>query len=293
MLTRQSTRRRLIFYVALLAISLLLLAVSNSAPVTELRSGVGFALSPIQGSLRQATRSVGSILSTFGEIDQLRKQNEQLNARVVELEAQNQQLQAMAAQNQQLTALLGIRSSLAYESVAAEVASQLSTEQERVITLDHGTESGIAVNDPVIAAGGALVGQVVDVGQNYSRVLLISDTRMFVAGLLESSRAVGDIQGQSERPLVMTNIPATDIVSIGESVVTAGIELDQGIRSPYPKGLLIGTIVDVHRAPDQLFQTALITPAAPLGQLEYVLVITNYQGGLPALSPEPSASPTQ
>jgi rod shape-determining protein MreC len=292
MLATPSARRHLITYVALLALSLLLLAISGSAPVSELRRGVGFALAPIQDSLRQATRSATSILSTFGEIDQLRQQNAALNAQVAELEARNQQLQAMAAQNQQLTELLQVRSSLAYDSVAAEVSSRRITAQERAIMLDRGTDAGIAVNDPVLAPGGSLVGQVVEVGTNYSRVLLISDSRMYVTGLLESSRAVGDIEGQSEQPLVMTNIPATEVVTPGETVVTAGIELDQGIRSPYPKGLLIGSVIEVHRAPDQQFQTALINPAVPLDQLEYVLVITNYQGGLPALSPEPSSSPS-
>ena len=128
---------------------------------------------------------------------------------------------------------------------------------------------------------------------NFSRVLLITDQRMKVVGLIESSRGVGTIEGQLERPLQMTGIPASDDVSIGEGVVTAGIELAEGIRSPYPKGLLIGTIRDVERAPDQLFQTALVSPAADLERIEYVLVITNYQGGLPPVgeSPAPSATP--
>ena len=216
MLASRSARRHLITYVALLATSLLLLAVSGSGPVTELRHGVGFALSPIQASLREATRNAGSLLSTFGEIDRLRQQNAALNAQVAELQARNQQLQAMAAQNQQLTQLLDVRSSLAYDSVAAEVASQRQTEQERSVTLDRGSDVGIAVDDPVLAAGGALVGQVVEVGTNYSRVLLISDSRMYVTGLLETSRAVGDIEGQSERPLLMSNIPATDVINLGK-----------------------------------------------------------------------------
>ena len=55
----------------------------------------------------------------------------------------------------------------------------------------------------------------------------------------------------------------------------------------------IGTIVNVDRSPDQLFQTALVQPAAPLDRLEYVLVITNYEGGLPDISPDPSLSPEE
>src|SRR5205085_2820896 len=154
--------------------------------------------------------------------------------------------------NQELSALLDVRSACAYQTVAAEVSSRRTTPQERVISLDHGTDAGIQVDDPVIAAGGVLVGQVVEVGADNSRVLLITDTRMNVAGMLEGSRAVVNVQGQAERPMEMTNIPAVDNVSLGEPVVTAGIQLDQGIRSPYPKGLLIGTVVDVQRSPDQL-----------------------------------------
>ena len=129
-------------------------------------------------------------------------------------------------------------------------------------------------------------------GPNFSRVLLVSDNRTNVAGLIETSRAIGDIHGNGERPLQMTNIPATDTVNLGETVVTAGIELETGIRSTYPKGLLIGTIVDVQRQPNQLFQTALVQPVAALDRLEYVLVIVDYAGGLPDLSPAPSGAPS-
>ena len=73
--------------------------------------------------------------------------------------------------------------------------------------------------------------------------------------------------------------------------MTAGIELSEGIRSPYPKGLLIGLIAGVSRSPDQLFQTALVTPVSDLDRLEYVLVITNYEGGLPGTEPTPTPSP--
>ena len=288
----RSARRQTAAYVLLLVVTLLLLAFSNSGPLLELRRGVGFALSPIQDTLRQATRTVTSVFSAIGEIDKLRQQNEELTRKVQEIEAENQRLQSLAVENQQLAALLETRSSLAYETVAAEVISRVSTGQERVISVDRGTDAGVRLDDPVVAGGGALVGRVVEVGSNFSRVLLLNDTRTDVAGLIETSRAIGLLEGQNERPLEMTGIRATDVVNRGETVVTAGIELQGGIRSTYPRGLLIGTIVDVRRQPDQLFQTALVQPVATLDRLEYVLVIVNYEGGLPDGSPGPSTAPT-
>jgi rod shape-determining protein MreC len=243
--------------------------------------------------MHQGARTVASLFSTVGEIDRLRQQNDQLTQRLNELEAANRGLENLRVQNQQLTDLLQVRSALDYETVAGEVISRRTTPQERVISIGSGSEAGITVDDPVVGAGGALVGQVVEVGRGFSRILLISDTNFFVAGLTEISRGIGDVNGQAERPLSMTRIPASDAVSVGESVVTAGIELAEGVRSPYPKGLLIGTIVDVQRSPDQLFQTALVQPAAPLERIEYVLVITNYEGGLPDLEPDPSDEPEE
>lgn len=284
-------RRQAALYVALLTITLLLLAFSASAPVTELRRGVGFAMSPIQNVLRDGGQTVSSFFATLGEIDRLRRENQQLTTQVDELATENRSLESLQAQNEQLTSVLQVRSSLDYESTAAEVISRRITGQERVISLDRGANFGIEVDDPVIGGGGALVGQVVEVGPNYSRVLLITDTRVKVVGLLESSRGVGTVQGRLERPLEMNGISATNTVGLGEAVVTAGIELSEDIRSPYPKGLLIGTIADVQRSPDQLFQTALVTPAANFETLEYVLVITDYAGGLPPLSPAPTITP--
>lgn len=294
MFKSRSARRQAILYVGLLTVTMLLIAFSGSAPLAELRRGVGFAMAPIQGAMRDVGRTVSSFFATLGEIDRLRQENQALTQRVNELATENRSLASLRAQNQQLTDLLEVRSSLDYESVAAEVISRRMTGQEHVISLDRGADVGIEEDDPVLGGGGALIGQVVEVGASYSRVLLITDTRMKVVGQMEISRGVGTIEGQLERPLQMTGIPADDDVAVGEAVLTAGIELSEGIRSPYPKGLLIGTVADVQRSPDQLFQTALVTPATELDRLEYVLVITDYEGGLPPIdepSPAPSGEP--
>ena len=66
-----------------------------------------------------------------------------------------------------------------------------------------------------------------------------------------------------------------------------GVTRGVGVRSPYPKGLLIGQVVDVRRDANSVVQTAYLRPAAPLDRLEYVLVITDYEGGLPPLEEQP------
>ncbi|HEY7600760.1 MAG TPA: rod shape-determining protein MreC [Candidatus Limnocylindrales bacterium] len=286
MLQTRAARRQAVAYALLVALSLLLLAFSASPPLQELRRGVAFAMAPLQGSLRDATRQVGSWFAALGEIERLRLENEDLARRVQELEAQLRQTETIRLQNEQFAALLEVRSALEYDTVAAEVVSRRTTGEERVITIGKGSEAGIRVDDVVIAGGAALVGKVVEVGPGYSHVWLLNDTRFRVVGLDEATRASGTVTGQLERPLAMINIPATEPLAVGETIVTAGIDLGQGIRSPFPRGLLIGRVVDVQSAPADVLQSALIEPAAQLDRLEYVLVIVNYND--PSGSPNPS-----
>jgi rod shape-determining protein MreC len=284
-------RRQMVAYVVLVAVSLLLLAFSRAEPLIELRRGVGFAVAPIQQTLGRGASQLGSVFSAIAELERLRQVNAELERRVQALEAESRLLETVRIENQRLSELLDIQSALAHETVAAEVISRHGTMSERVLTLDRGSDHGIDVDDAVLAGGGALVGQVLEVGRNFSRVMLLNDTRFVVVGLVEGSRATGEVWGQLERPLSMLHIPSTEEVVVGETVVTAGIDLGEGIRSPYPRGLLIGTIVDVARSPNEVVQSALVQPAVPLDRLEYVLVITDYEGGMPIESPEPTESP--
>jgi hypothetical protein len=128
--------------------------------------------------------------------------------------------------------------------------------------------------------------------------MLITDGGSTVIGQLSTSAATGEVVGQLGGVLIMNQIDSQVRLQLDEEVFTAGIELNGGVRSPYPKGLLIGQVVDVRRDANDVVQTAYLLPAADLDRLEYVLVVTDYEGGLPPVgeiptecTPSASASP--
>ncbi len=184
-----------------------------------------------------------------------------------------------------------MQSTLQHQTVAATVVGRGITSTERVMTIDRGTQAGLAVGDSVLGQGGALVGQIYDIGPDYSRVLLLSDSRLTVTGMTQSTRATGEVVGQLGSTLAMVDISATATVVPDDLVVTAGIDLGNGFRSPFPKGLLIGRIVDLHTDPNAVVQSAVVDPAADLDALEFVLVITDYDASLPGASPAPAPPP--
>ena len=280
LLANRVTRRKLTAYASFLVASVMLMAVSSNALVQDLQNGVAFAFRPMQVAVEGAARDVQSIGAALYDIDHLRRDNDALRAENDRLRVENQAAVEARRENDLLTGLLQLQQGLDFQTQAATVIARETYESRRVVVIDRGSDDGIRVGHVVIAAGGALVGRVIDVGPSFARVLLISDSTSTVIGQLISSTATGKVVGQPGGALVMQDVDSTVTVPIGEEVFTAGIELSGGLRSPYPKGLLVGQVVDVARDPNEVVQTVYLQPAAPLDRLEFVLVITDYQGGL-------------
>lgn len=281
LLATRSARRKVIAYALLVAISLGLMAVSSTPVALELQRGVAFAFRPLESAVASVASTVSTTTAALGEIQQLRAENEALRQDNQRLQSENARLQATKQENDQLTALLQLRSGLSYKTLAARVIARDSSEFRRVATIDRGSDQGLVVGNVVIGPGGSLIGRVFDVGPTYARVVLVNDTSSTVIGQVADSSVTGEVVGQLGGILIMRNVDATQTIQVGQEVLTAGIELSGGIRSPYPKGLLIGQIVDVKRDANAVVQTAYLQSAASLDDLGYVLVITDYQGGLP------------
>jgi rod shape-determining protein MreC len=295
----RQARRRATIYGGLLALSLALVVVSDTAPLREFQKGIGFAFAPLQGVLSSTTRGVIGVFATIAEIDQLRQQNVELTRENEQLKAQVQGGLESQRELRLLSDLLGVKTSITFSTVAAQVIGREASPFQRVISIDAGSDKNIAVGDVVLGGGAALAGRVVEVGRDYARILLISDSASTVIGLDTTSGATGEVIGRLGGTLTMQNIAVTEKVTVGDQIVTAGIDLGNGIRSAFPKGLVIGQVVDVKQEANAVVQSAFLEPASDLDTLEYVLVITGFQapelpapGSTPAPTPSPTPAPS-
>ncbi len=288
LLANRAARRRGIAFALLLVASTLMMAFSSNPAVREVQNGVSFAFRPIQGAVHEVAAGIASVANAITEIDRLRVDNAALLAENERLKAENARLDEIRRENELLTGLLQLRAGFDYQTVAATVIARESSEFRRLVVLDQGSDDGIAVGDVAIAAGGALAGRVTEVSPDSAKVVLLTDGEFTVIGQLTTTAATGEVVGQlGAGVLVMRQIDSSEEVTVGDEVVTAGIELGGGVRSPYPKGLLLGQVIDVRRDANDVVQTAYLQPAADLDKLEFVLVITDYEGGLPPIEQQP------
>jgi len=230
---------------------------------------------PVQEGASRVVAQFQQLRQTIRDLRDLRQRNEALEAENARLLLENIRLKEVETEASLCGDLLNFAQTrpsfdLQGAHVVGRVIGRDPSNLQRYITLDVGREAGIARNMPVVTGRG-LVGRIIEVGDHWSRVLLITDVSSTVNALTQSTRASGLVQGQADGSLVMRNIPQGDTVSVGDTVFTSGL------GGNFPRQILIGQITEVRRNDYELYQSATIWPTVDFDRLEMVLIVTDFQ----------------
>ena len=273
-----------LWFAAGTVVSLLLLLASRTSPAQTMQEVTARALDPVRGAIAGVGAGISGVFTAIGEIDRLRSENDQLRGEVASAEARLAELREAAAENAELRGLLGLTTSLQMNLLPVRILGRDPSNFTWDVGIDAGTDQGVQVGMPVVAAAGgagALAGSVVAALKDSATVRLIVDPRASVVAIDQQTRSLGLVQGQLGGQLVMVQVRATDRLTVGDTVVSAGLTLTDasggGIgRSPYPKGLLIGQIQALELDPDALTRTAFVRPALDLSSADRLLVVLHF-----------------
>ena len=261
--------------------SLLMLLASSTDPARGIQQVTSRALDPVRQTLGGIGAGVAGLFGAVGEIDRLRGENAELRVALAGAEQRIAELTEAARENEELRQLLGITERLDMELLPVRITSRDPSNFAWEVGIDAGSSDGLREGMPVVAnadGAGALAGTVVAVADDSARVRFIVDTRSVVIAVDQATRALGEVRGQAGGQLVMSNIPVTETVEVGGTIVSAGLTYGTA-ASRYPGGLLIGTVQAVEEDANALTQTAFVRPAFDAASAERLLVVLDFRQG--------------
>lgn len=270
-----------LWFAAFTIACLLMLLASATEPARTLQQATGRALDPVRQTIGGIGGGVVSLFGTIGEIDRLRTENAELRRDLAGAEQRIAGLAEAARENEELRQLLGITEALEMATLPVRVVNRDPSNFAWEAGVDAGTDDGVEIGMAVVANAdgvGALAGTVVGVTADTARVRFIVDTRSTVIALDQETRALGEVRGQPGGQLVMSNIPVTEIVEVGGTIVSAGLTFGEE-ASRYPGGLLIGRVQAVEPDPNALTQTAFVRPAFDARAAERLLIVLEFSQG--------------
>ncbi|MEA4848588.1 MAG: rod shape-determining protein MreC [Clostridiaceae bacterium] len=257
--------------ISVVVISILLIALMAFTSQGRTRPGMvdglfGRIITPVQRVFYSSGEFFKNTFKNLYDLRNLKTENEALKTEVEELKEQNRQLIQMALENSRLRGLLEFKdANTQFDYIGASVTGRDPGNWYDVYTINKGSKDGIEVNDAVIVSYGYLVGKVIEVGSNYSKLMAIIDERSSVSIIVNRTRDMGIVSGNSDSDVIAIMELEADIVK-GDDIITSAY-------STLPKGLYIGKVKSVEKQEKKLQKVVVIEPSVDFKRLEEVFVI--------------------
>lgn len=193
------------------------------------------------------------------------RENERLRLRIDRLTLENSITNELLMENERLRELLGFKKLEPLSTALAQVIAKDSSPSSRTLTLNKGTNDGLADYLAVITSAG-VIGRVQAVLPGTTKVMLLTDPGSTIAVRVQRNREEGLLEGKLDRCALKYVSYYADIQA-GDLLVTSGLD---GI---FPKGLPVATVTKVFKHEANAFQTVYAKPAVSLSKVEEALVL--------------------
>jgi len=157
-----------------------------------------------------------------------------------------------------------------FRFISAKVISNTVNKQKNYLMLNKGKAHGIEKDMGVITSHG-IVGTVIDVSENFSRVMSILHENNRINARIKKNNHIGNVEwdGESYTHGLLTDIPTHVELNKGDTIITSGNSFI------FPEGILVGTVEEHPVNKGEKFNKARIKFSVDYNSLYFVYVIVN------------------
>jgi rod shape-determining protein MreC len=259
--------------IAVLAALLILVLVSYQTfgESNVLGRSAGRAIGVVQAPFARAGQFLNEQFAAFWFASELARENEQLSARIEELERELNELRLSGAD---LADLEKLSEALNYADigddyrlVTADVIGLDKSNGFNIFTINVGSEAGVS-SDSVVIDGNGLIGRVMTAGVGAAKVIsIIDETNKVGFQVFRNLEWLGMLCGDGNGKLTGYMLDETAAVREGDRLVTSAI------GGFYPQGLTIGKVTSVEWNHDSPLKTVHVEPAAYFKSIRKVTVL--------------------
>ncbi len=231
------------------------------------RNIISSALTPVQWLSDVPSNVALGLENIFTSRESLEEKLDLMKDRMLVLERKSQKLASVTAELNRLRELLNASRVVDEGVVVAELIGASPDQDNQYILINKGFQDGVYLGQAILDSQG-LMGQVIEINEFSSRVLLISDSRHAVPvqvnrnGIRAIAYGVGSLSY-----LELGNVPDTADIKVGDLLVSSGL----GGR--FPQGYPVARVSDVQHDSGRSFAHVKIIPEAQLNRSRLLLLV--------------------
>lgn len=247
--------------------AVLIVADDRFDQLTPVRSAIGTGLAPIHWLGNAPSEFSDWVASLFTSKEDLQKENDALQARLLILERRALKYAALASENNELRQLMNSSEVLDDRVIVGEVVAVSPDPFSHEIVINKGSRDGVEVGQAILDANG-LMGQIEQTSSFTSRVLLVSDSSHAVPVEVVRNGLRAVLLGNGDTSsLELVHVPDTADIREGDLLVSSGL----GGR--FPKGYPVAEVASITKEQGEPFVKIEATPLAELNKSRLILVV--------------------
>ena len=259
------TARALFLGGAVLILALFLLGSTVVGQFGVVQQMIMQTLGPLQSG---ASRMIGSMQVFTGDylaLWTIRDDNKHLRLVIDDYQQQLDQYREAYARNRYLENELKFKKEENFPSLTARVVGKDPSFWFQTLIVDTGKGDGV-IEGMVARTSLGVVGQVIQVSDNYAKILLTNAPSSAIDAMIQKNRVRGILKGAADKGYVLYYVLKNADVVVGDRVVTAGI------GGVFQSGIPLGTVSAVRSKRRGMFQEIEVAPIVDFGQLEMVFI---------------------
>ena len=257
-------KRITIFLIVILSIIIIITKQSDTNFFMMVKNGIILSINPIIFTISYPFRKLDSAIKTISDTFHSTDKIAQLEIQLDKYRSELDKLKYIQSENIELRKNLKFIPSYALQFLTASLSFSDDGFLSHSFIIDAGKNMDIQIYQPVLA-NGFYIGQISSVGDDFSRVTLITDSQSKIPVMIERNHVRAFLVGNNTPYPKLVHFESKDPVIIGDRIVTSGLERKT------PKGILIGTIVQ-----DNIENDIIIQPSISKSDIEYVQVLKKF-----------------
>lgn len=219
----------------ILAFALIIYSTARPADISGVRMGITNFAAPFLSTITKPVQGAAMFVRNVSGLSELQAENAALRDENIRLRDWYQSALLLEAENKSLRDLMNVKLATDNKFITARVIADSGNAFVKSLLVQAGSLDRVRKNQAAVAGEG-LVGRVIDVGKDVSRILLVSDINSRIPVLIENTSQHAVLAGGNEASPTLVHLPEGSAVDVGARIVTSGY------GGVFPAGIPVGRV---------------------------------------------------
>lgn len=274
-----------IMLVAISIILIVLIGVTSTErfALSRFERVLGNVLTPIGKISNSIGKNISDFFGGLGNIGNLKAENEKLREKIIQLENENRKQLDVIGKTDYLRDEYNLLNKTNFNLIEAQIVGKEPGNWFDRFTIDKGSKDGIKKGDTVIQGieieqtkiSEGLIGRVVDVGDNWAKVITIVDELSSVSFKVLRTQDGGVISGSVDSKVSVDSKISGYLFDDKADIIKGDKLYTSGLGGAFVSNLYIGEVNDVIDDDYDMLKMIKVNPAINFKKLYKVYIISN------------------